>query len=249
MHPENSFVTLTYDDQHLGDNKLNYEDFQLFMKRLRKTQNQPIGFFCTGEYGDKSKRMHWHAILFNYRPKDAKKRGTTDLGHEVFTSETLDSLWGKGRTEIGSVTFESAGYCARYSAKKLGHGKDSEHEFQPISKKSNKNAIGKKWIEQYFNDVFNIGSVVLRDGTTSSIPRYYEKWLKEHQPDVWHRYISNLKQQKISAAQTRAEAEAHDHQQMLDKMGLDAGGAQTRNEVKHEISKLQLEQLRKNLKI
>ncbi len=36
MHPENSFITLTYSDEHLTSEKLQYIDFQLFAKRLRK---------------------------------------------------------------------------------------------------------------------------------------------------------------------------------------------------------------------
>lgn len=35
-HNENSFITLTYSDENLPDRKrLKYEDFQLFMKKLR----------------------------------------------------------------------------------------------------------------------------------------------------------------------------------------------------------------------
>ena len=38
MHMFNSFVTLTYDDDHLPEyNSLNYKHFQDFMKRLRKS--------------------------------------------------------------------------------------------------------------------------------------------------------------------------------------------------------------------
>lgn len=37
LHEQNSFITLTYDDEHLPPNgSLRYRDFQLFMKRYRK---------------------------------------------------------------------------------------------------------------------------------------------------------------------------------------------------------------------
>lgn len=114
-----------------------------------------------------------------------------------------------GITEFGSVTFESAGYCARYSAKKLAHGNDAEHEYQPISKKSSLHAIGKKWLEKNWRDVFTHGELVLLrpDGSAvrSSIPRYYEKWLKEHQPHEWLAYVTQAKQRKIDIAQIRSE--------------------------------------------
>ena len=64
MHEENSFVTLTYSDEHLKNPKLQYSDFQKFMKRLRFVNNdRKIGVFVTGEYGEKNKRPHWHAIF------------------------------------------------------------------------------------------------------------------------------------------------------------------------------------------
>lgn len=194
MHERNCFVTLTYSDENLKSTKLVYSDFQKFMKKIRKLQNDPIGVFVTGEYGDQTKRPHWHAILFNWAPLDSLPKYKTDRGDQVWESETLSKIWGHGIAEYGSVTFESAGYCARYAAKKLVHGKDDEHEYQPISKKSSKNAIGKKWLEQHWPDIFNYGQVVLPDGRAiGAIPRYYERWLKQHHPEEHHRYITNTK--------------------------------------------------------
>lgn len=205
MHPQNVFVTLTYSDENLKSKKLIYKDFQDFMKRLRKTSNEKIGVFVTGEYGDKTKRPHWHAIIFNWEPPDLQKKYITDHGDQVYHSETLDKLWGHGITETGSVTFESAGYCARYAAKKLVHGKDDEHDFQPISKKSSKNAIGKKFLELYWEDIFNYGKCILANGQETSIPRYYEKWLQKNQPDAWVRYVTQTKKEKCeNAAQRQA---------------------------------------------
>lgn len=193
MHPENCFITLTYSDENLGDARLRYSDFQKFMKKLRKLQNDPVGVFVTGEYGEQTKRPHWHAIIFNWSPKDGVLKYSNGRGDKVYSSETLSKTWGLGIAEYGSVTLESAGYCARYAAKKLVHGHDGKHDFDPISKKSNKNAIGRKWIEKFYPDVFSYGVLVLPDGNTCSIPRYYEKWLKENQPDAWYRYITEVK--------------------------------------------------------
>ena len=137
MHEENCFVTLTYSQENLKSPFLQYRDFQLFMKKLRFAYpNKKIGVFVTGEYGEKTKRPHWHAIIFNYRPSDAIKKYTTDRGDTVYSSESLSKIWDHGIAEFGSVTLESAGYCARYAAKKLVHGADEDHDFQPISKKS-----------------------------------------------------------------------------------------------------------------
>lgn len=207
MHKKNSFVTLTYSDENLKSKKLQYRDFELFMKKLRKTQNEPIGMFVTGEYGDKTKRPHWHAILFNWSPNDLTYKYTSDRGDTVYKSALLTKLWANGNAEIGSVTFESAGYCARYAAKKLVHGKDSEHDYNPISKKSSKNAIGKKFLESYWPDIFSYGYVILDGGQKCAIPRYYEKWLEKNQPAAYHTYVTQIKNKKIELANSRSEEE------------------------------------------
>lgn len=214
MHPRNCFITLTYSDENLKSPKLDYTDFQKFMKRLRKTQNEPIGMFVTGEYGDQNKRPHWHAIIFNWQPSDATPKYKTKRGDQVWESETLSKIWGLGLAEFGSVTLDSAGYCARYAAKKIVHTPNNKiaeadhHEWQPISKKSSKHAIGKKWLEQFWPDVFLNGRMVIKkDGTESSIPRYYEKWFRENHPDAWFTYVTTVKQKKCEEARTRVERE------------------------------------------
>lgn len=207
MHEDNCFITLTYDDDHLGDARLNYRDFQLFMKRLRFAfPNQQIGVFVTGEYGEITKRPHWHACIFNWAPKDAEYKYTSDRGDKVSSSEVLTKLWGKGIAEFGSLTYESAGYCARYAAKKLVHGDDG-HEFEPISKKSSKHAIGKRWLEKYWPNIFNYGELILDGRPVGAIPRYYEKWLQKHQPAAWEKYVTETKQKKMDRARDRARDE------------------------------------------
>jgi hypothetical protein len=200
MHGKNSFITLTYSDEHLASPKLQYEDFQLFIKKLRNTQAEPISYFVTGEYGEQRKRPHWHAILFNYRPGDCKFKYSNDRGDHVYSSLHLDKLWGNGITEIGSVTIHSAGYCARYAAKKLVHGKDG-HEYEPISKKSSKHAIGKKFLETYWKDIFDYGHVILADGIKTQIPRYYEKWMLKHHPTEYLDYLTRIKQERMNRAE------------------------------------------------
>lgn len=212
MHKENSFVTLTYSNEKLKSDKLQYIDFQLFIKRLRKhiykkDKEKKISIFSAGEYGEKTKRPHWHAIIFNWSPSDLEPKYKTERGDQVYDSKTLTELWGHGITELGSVTFESAGYCARYAAKKLIHGNDKEHDYQPISRKSSKHAIGKKFLEKYWTDIFNYGHVILENGTKSSIPRYYEKWLQKNQPEAWIAYVTKLKAERIKKAETKTELE------------------------------------------
>lgn len=237
IHPDNIFLTLTYRDENLPD-KLYKRDFQLFAKKLRKKittdfikqfgklnwslcdQQQKkdllekikIGIMYVGEYGDRTKRPHWHAIIFNYAPSDKTYKRSTDTGDQVFTSKTLNDLWANGHTEFGSVTFESAGYVARYSAKKLIHGNDGTHQYDPVPGKSNHQAIGKRWLQKYWRDIFNYGQVILPNGQKSTIPRYYEKWLAKNQPEAFVEWITKTKLEKSKKAEAKAKAEDEAYQ-------------------------------------
>lgn len=284
----NAFITLTYDDEHLKSPKLDYTEFQNFMKRLRKTQpidpetkiydefgnciyegdQYPIGYFCTGEYGDRLKRPHWHAILFNWRPpefiegprgeriRDVAFKYANERGDKVYTSQTLAKAWGKGNSEFGSVTIHSANYCARYAAKKLTHGKDGTHDFEPISKKSSRHAIGKKWLEKYWNtDCFNQGYIMLEDGTQVPIPRYYEKWLKANHPESYSRYVTGIKNERSEAARKRAEKQEQEFQKIIwDRrerykwLTYDMY-PKSRNQVREIIKQEKFKQLQANLKL
>lgn len=282
VHEQNSFITLTYSDQNLKSPKLNYLDFQLFMKRLRherfttllKTNGlsrkdwehlpkperdklyEPIsvGAFITGEYGDRTKRPHWHALLFNWRPSDCEYLRTTDRGDRLYKSATLDNLWGKNDTsvkpnEIGDVTFESAGYCARYAAKKLIHGNDQDHDYHPIHKRSSKHAIGKRYLEKYWPDIFNYGYVVLDNGQKASIPRYYEKWLMKHHPDKWMSYVTKTKADKIEKAeQIELQQNNERWSEELKRVEQHKKPMVTRSKVRQTILESRFKNLQKHLK-
>lgn len=258
MHEDSSFITLTYSDENLESPMLIYEHWQNFMKRLRfKYAERKISVFVTGEYGEKTKRPHWHALLFNWRPDNLYYHRSNDLGDKIYTSPELDELWGKNDrdscpTEIGAVTFRSAGYCARYATKKLVHGRDQEHEFHPISKKSSKYAIGRSYVEKFHDSIFNLGKIVLPDGNTCAIPRYYEKWLKEHQFEKWKRYVSETKARISSEAQQRAEKiDASERRQNVERSNRDGCRARaviTNNEARAKLAESRLARLHQSLK-
>lgn len=276
MYEKNSFVTLTYNDENLGENKLQYSDFQDFVQKLRdkiletnikgwtskngKEKHQyreefkeeleklRISIFSTGEYGTKSKRKHFHALIFNYYPGDAIYYKSNDIGDKIYTSDTLNALWGRGFVTVGAISLESAGYCARYAAKSLEHGHDGEHQYTAISKKSNKNAIGKKWIEKYWKNVFELGYVD-HEGKKMPIPRYFKKWLQKNQPEQWELYITGLnsKRQLLGIEKTNKER----LMQMLinEKRPVHKGAGVSQLEHKRKIAKQKFNNLNKETKL
>lgn len=221
MHEDNIFLTLTYSDENLKSPRLIYEDFQKFMKDLRNhiyysDPTKKINRMVTGEYGDKNKRPHWHAIIFNWSPPDKTYHTTTDRGDYVYTSELIDSLWKKNDPKncpslFGDVTMDSASYVARYAAKKLVHGKDDEHNYNPIHKTPNKRGMGKSWIEKYHEHTFQNGFVVLPNGELSKIPRYYVEWCKNHKPDLYNYYDTKVLPKIIETVKEKTEKEDQEY--------------------------------------
>lgn len=211
--------------------------------------------FVTGEYGDKNKRPHWHAIVFNWAPCDGVYFASNVRGDKRFSSKILSETWGHGIAEFGNVTIHSAGYCARYAAKKLTHGKDGSHDYHPISKKSSKHAIGKRWLEKYYKDVFNQGHVVLPDGQgTCPIPRYYERWFKETHPTEWLDYVTHTKTKKIEFAALRAERERQasilaNYKRHVLHPGVFRGHQTTRFEAQRKILRSKFKMLQDYLKL
>lgn len=185
---QNAFITLTYSPEHLPpDNSLNVEHFQLFMKRLRKKFGTGIRYFHCGEYGEKFKRPHYHACLFNFDFPDKQLLRLNHDGDKLYTSEVLNEIWGKGHTIIGDVTFESAAYCARYITKKIT-GENSESHYQHICEisgeitqrkpeyttMSRRPGIGMGWFEKYNSEIF-ANDFIFLNGKKLRPPKYYNQ--------------------------------------------------------------------------
>lgn len=113
---KNTFATLTYDEEHKKN--LNYRDMQLFLKRLRKKHK--IRNLYVGELGEKTKRPHYHAIIFNYEPADKEETIKTKSNFEQFTSKELTKLWGNGRVTFSPMKKGLINYILKYMTKNMG---------------------------------------------------------------------------------------------------------------------------------
>ena len=262
MHDNSIFLTMTYDEDNLKSDRLDYSDFQKFMKKLRKHNTlglnneekkaKHISYMVTGEYGERTKRPHWHVCLFNYWPKDADIIRTTHNGHLVYRSPTIEKIWNKGMTEFGELTLDSAGYVARYAAKKLVHGKDEEHDYQPIHNTSTKYGLGKKWIEKYWKQTFDLGYVRLPNGEKAKIPRFYTDWLKEKRPEEFKKYEETVRVEianKVKEKRKKEEMDFLSHIFSRRQKGGNNPWPQKRIEVKQRILESKFKRLQENLKL
>lgn len=118
-HTKSCFLTLTYSNDNLPEKRsLKKADLQKFWKRLRKQTGAKILYLACGEYGPKTLRPHYHAAVFGWRPNDLKLYKKNHAEDNLYTSETVNKIWGKGYAIIGNITYESSAYIARYVVKK-----------------------------------------------------------------------------------------------------------------------------------
>lgn len=196
LYERNCFVTLTFSNEHLPpDYSVSKRDLQLFMKRLRKSVPHLIRFYGCGEYGDQNYRPHYHALLFNH---DFNQKTVYSIknNNKIYTSPELSSLWPFGLSTIGSVTYKSAAYCARYSMKKIGGEMAEAHytRVHPLTGKVNivnpefalmstKPGIGQGWFDRFASDVFP-GDFIVLNGVKHPVPRFYSRKLQEEEAEL-----------------------------------------------------------------
>lgn len=233
LHEANSFITLTYENQHLSkprdeledspsrgrrphskpvrrqkrtsknapqalatEDSLSKRDAQLFVKRLRyelttKNPSTRVKYYLVGEYGDTTKRPHFHACIFGEEFADDRVRDRqSPSGQTLYRSPTLEKAWPFGYSSIGDLTFESAAYVARYCMKKITGPMAETHyerlttegerywitpEFALMSRGGRKGkGIAHGWFQKYGTDTYPNDFVVM-NGHQHKPPRYYDK--------------------------------------------------------------------------
>lgn len=179
MHEDSAFLTLTYRDEALTKTKdgatLVLRDLQLFMKRLRIARPSGLRFLACGEYGEQTRRPHYHVLLLNTCFPDMKYHKMSGA-KKLYASAELDSTWSHGDCLIGDVEFESAAYVAGYVVKKVtgeraaAHYGDRLPEFATMSRRP---GLGRGYYEKYRGEIYQHDSVVIR-GHEVSVPKYYD---------------------------------------------------------------------------
>jgi len=218
MHEANCFITLTHRelppervDKKTGEiipvGSVDVRVWQLFAKALRRKIGR-FRFFMCGEYGDENHRPHYHALIFGHDFR-ADRVVYKHKPHRLWTSETLTKTWGHGHAIIGSLTYETAAYCARYCMKKV-NGPDAETHYQrtrpdtgerynvrpEFVTMSRRPGIGAPWLEAFKSDVYPSDQVVI-GGKTFRPPRFYDNNLPEGE-------LEALKKKRRRAVQQRS---------------------------------------------
>jgi hypothetical protein len=219
LHDRVSAVTLTYRDEDLppGDT-LRHRDFQNFLKRIRKA-GERFRYFMCGEYGETKKRPHYHAILFGVDWPDRYLWMHTGKS-EQYRSDRLESFWPHGFSTTADADTHALRYTAGYLNKKLKADESSINThtgelLQPYQRMSTRPAIAKRWIERYVDEVYDTDSVVI-DGYEMRPPAFYDRYLRETDPDRWRA----IREQRILANEARPQLTAKRYRQMCEAQNL-----------------------------
>lgn len=243
MFDHNVFATFTFNDEHLPDDySVRVRDLQLLHKLMRQKYG-PFRFFACGENGDQYGRPHYHAIYFGLELPDLRAVDRSSSGELLYESASLTKLWGKGRVILGTVTYQSAGYVARYSLKKQkAADADEYHTYlhpvtgelikvsPPFVVMSRRPGVGITWLEKFHQDAFP-SDFVMVEGVRRPVPQAYARWLEAH----------NSRLVQSTARRRRREGEARSDREAA--MHAASGYGQSRLLTKHQLVALRAKQL------
>lgn len=227
-HESSYFLTLTYNndcvpvswypDPETGEAHQAYslrkKDFQAFMKRLRFNTGQELRFYSAGEYGDKTFRPHYHAIIFGLVLDDLKLYKQTDDGWLYYTSPIVQRAWSvpkRGRTAkndipspigqvlVTKVNYSTCAYVARYVCKKLKGESAKFYETlkiePPFSLMSRNPGLAYQWFQDHpeYKD-FSLISLPSEDGGRKFRPPRYFDYLQEQINPEWIQREKQIRQ-------------------------------------------------------
>ena len=165
----------------------NKKDLIDYVKRLRydhkkynqkhNTKAQSLRYYGVGEYGSKSRRPHYHLLLFNI---------------DIANLAPIYNQWKRkghknklGFVHVGTVSSASINYVTKYMFKDFDRKHDEREP--PFSIMSKKPIIGNSYLEQYGSFHLDTESLITADskGNNRRIPKAYLYKLWQKYQQVW----------------------------------------------------------------
>lgn len=139
-------------------------------------------YYVAAEYGDKTRRPHYHALLF----------------HRLFNQAEIELDWTNGSVDIQPMNSATIMYTAQYVQKKM-FGKLADRYYKgrlaPFVRQSN--SLGYHYAEKYHSDIKTHGSVWIPNpqggGHLAPLPRRMLQKLAKTHPDVHAQLLSDRK--------------------------------------------------------
>lgn len=164
---------------------LNKRLYNKLVNLKAKKRMPKIRYYGVGEYGTKTRRPHYHILLFNLYPS---------------LKIELGDVWKLGRIDVGKVEPRSISYCLKYMDKQR-HGK-KDWRNPPFATMSTKPAIGYQYI--LLNEKYHIKnetlSVRTHNGNFQIMPKYFREKIfedKEYRKELLQFEIQQLQKNKL----------------------------------------------------
>lgn len=211
VFPSATFLTLTYEEPPIskkGYMTLVKRDWQLFMKRLRKLhpKGAKISYYAVGEYGSKTWRPHFHAILLG-ADSELLEKAWNDQVDDDFDRTKLLRPGKPGIFQADSdVNPANTAYVTKYITKgkqiPMHKNDDREPEFALMSKNLGANYMTDAMKRYHKADpdrmyVTNPGGIKL------AMPRYYRDRIFSEEERALHA----IKVQQLSPQRLKDEIE------------------------------------------
>lgn len=253
------FVTLTYDDDHIPmdfccdrengsvglKGVLRMEDVSAWLKRLRSKLEQPgIRFYAAGEYGDTTRRPHYHVILFSdlpdvrtVRPVDGERYVALPRG--TMFSQIIEDTWKLGGTSVSPANLYTMSYVAGYVTKKLTGKFESDYQQlvqllrlvhpelheQPRERAlmSRRPGIGVPYLLQHMEECEsgNVAVPVPHGAMRMKVPRVFESRMTDRSVNAFKLRRARLSQAKRDCRKVYT-AKALDYDLILKKRARDS---------------------------
>lgn len=210
MHKWNCWDTLTYNNDNLPEHgDLRKADVQKFLKRVRRRGYKFRYYYC-GEYGEETKRPHYHICMFGHTWLDRRPYQANHRGEIIYRSAELEEIWGMGECKTAELSFDNAAYTARYCMQKLTGPRKEEYTLvdehgeyytktQEYNDMSRRPGIAAGWFEKWGKiDTYPNDYVVLK-GVKSNPPKYYDELLKKVDEEM----LLAVKEKRLEMAHER----------------------------------------------
>lgn len=170
-------------------------------------------------------RPHYHYIVFGLKLDDLCLYKNNALGDALYTSNELQRCWTDengiplGYITVGSVTTDSAGYCARYALKKQKMTLKEDYaklgidpEFVVMSRRP---GLGKNYFDDHYEELYLTDEIIL-PGRDKAVhmkpPKYYDTLLEKLDPEL----LQDIKLNRRSIAESH-ENYINDYLPFLDR--------------------------------
>jgi hypothetical protein len=132
-----------------------------------KNVSKPIRYFAVGEYGSKTRRPHYHILLFNM---------------DIANTDPIGTKWKFGHVDCGTVTGSSINYTTKYMFKQWFK---KDKRVRPFTLMSKKPIIGQNYLDKYGKYHIINGELTTRDmnGRSRRLPKAYLQRLFTNKED------------------------------------------------------------------